>query len=264
MFRYQKRGFAVYIAVCVLLGVARILAFDCRIIDENLLDTFFIIALTTSGLIFILWSTFKSKRILEKFNNCFVEEFIWFYDLEFNSSKNQKVRRISGVNLAAGLYAKGKFKEAKSILLEIGPVMARPSGINPYNLMYFNNLGVTCGAMGEIEATKECLDRIDEIVGDNKMRPKMQKRVEAIRRNLYVSILIVEKEYEAARRLLTEEGPVNSTMMAKVAHQASLAFCYANLGEPQKAKELYEFVVANGGDTCYAAKARERLKALAE
>ncbi len=267
MLRYHRRIFALYVVACALLGALRVfLSFNPSLVyvDEGVADVIFVGSISLNAFFFLWYMRQKSKRIADIFNNCFVEQFIWIYDLEYQSSKRERVRRFSGINLAAGLYAKGSFKAAANVLLEVGPVMSKGKGATLLNVTYFNNLGVAYAAMGEVEAAKECLDRIAMILEESNLPPKFLERVERVKTNLRKGVLVAEGDYENALKLANENGPMENHMIAQVANSHTMAVCYENLGEPRKARELYEFVAANGGDTYYAAEAKKKLSEISQ
>ncbi len=264
MLRYQKRAFAFYIALCVVIPLACGLAAGHWPAEAKLIADIGTVAIIAAAVVCFVWPRIKINKVIKRYNDCHVEDIIWFFDLEFNSTRNPKVRRMAALNLAAGLHSKGRFKEAVSVELAAGPLPSVSLRSNIFNIVYFNNLGVSYAALGEVEAAEECLDRVNQCAAMVNGNQKTAEKISRTVANLTRAILLAKNDFETALPLHLNGAPVSNTLLAKVAHQYGLARCYENLGEPQKAKECYEFVAQNGGDTYYAATAKEKLAAKPE
>lgn len=259
MFRYQKRCITIFTVFWLVILALCVMAMGRWPAEAKLIGGISEVVIIIGCIVCAAWPRVKIKKIIDRYNDCHVEDIIWFYDLEFNSTRNQKIRSMAALNLAAGLYSKGKFKEAVSVELAAGPLHSASMRSNLFNVIYFNNLGVSYAALGEIEAAEECLERINQCAAMGNINPKTADKINLTVANLNRAILLAKKDYETALPLYLNGDPVSDALLPKVAHQYGLAVCYENLGEPQKAMECYGFVAQNGGDTYYAQTAKEKL-----
>lgn len=199
------------------------------------------------------------QKMYGNMRECRIEPYIKEMKKIYDGTDHYRHKRVAAIDLACGYILQGKFKEAVITLNQYGPLQI----LNPRDLysnaVYYSNLADAYFKLGELQAAEEATTKLVELFSEDDIASIHKSGLGVMYLNVKISGLIANGRYSEAAVLLEAELPTNVFMVEKVSTGYDLAVCYENLGENQKAKELLEFVAANGGDTCYAQEAGIKL-----
>ncbi len=203
------------------------------------------------------------KKMYKLLRDCKIEQYMYEINKIYDGTDHYRYKRIAAIDLANGYCAQGEFEKAAIVLNQYGPLQI----LNPRdvysNAAYYATLADIYFKLGELEAAEEAADKLLAL---NREEGAETYKVFLDRMSIDINIfrMIANRRYDTAATLIEGTLTGNMSLYEQVSSKYDLALCYENLGEPQKARELYEFVAANGGDTYYAATAKEKLAAKPE
>lgn len=176
------------------------------------------------------------------------------YQLEqmnYNSKRGRKALNFQFANI--GRFAKEYFEEGENALKQVEVKTLS-------QLPLFKALqGSYALRRNDIEEYFRITDEIFKLPKPTTKREK--ESYEMICATAQRERLFWEGKYEEALRLWLEEYKgSNDTSLTNVATVKRIADCKWELGEKEKALELYQFVVDNGGTTYLVEQAREKIK----
>lgn len=207
----------------------------------------------------LLMSAAAADRKMYKLKqDCKIEQYVLEIKKIYDGTNHYRYKRVAAIDLASGYILQGRFEEAAIVLNQYGPLQILKFQDIHANAVYYANLAEIYFKLGEIAAAEEVAAKLLKL-SDEERAADCMSTLHSVNYDVNVYRMMACGKYDLAATLLENALLGDVVMCEKVATRYDLAVCYENLGELQKAKELYEFVAANGGDTYYAAEAKKKL-----
>ena len=210
-------------------------------------------------IVFTLLAKKREARFLTQLNNCQVAPFIALYEQTLTRPLRQKQQTLCLLNLSCGYLTVGNVQGALAILYRV----RLDFGTRPFGLLcqglYYNNLCDAYLQLGDVARAKQSLDylkiTIDHPGWGVTDRSALLRSYQANQAELAA----YNGDYVQAEAVFLSLLQSGYTPLHQVSQCHNLAKLYLAQGQRDKAEEHLQFAAAYGGDTYYAAWARQIL-----
>ena len=205
----------------------------------------------------------KLNAVMALLESCRTEEYIARYRELVQNASGSSAYALK-LNLSAGYLEAGRAREALELLQSL-PLVPEGRGKTALELLYDNNHLVACRMLDRLEEADRALETFRAHLD---AAPPRTPQLEQFRRSFQsqsVLLRMTRGDFEGAEAYWQEDLESSARTLRHVAaDRYALGWTLHALGRAEESREHLAWVAENGGDTWYAASAREKLAALPE
>lgn len=260
---YKKYDYIFWIAMLCVLGIDGILLYY-GFITESL---FALVPIAFGWVLFnhLRQKCLKNDAEMYTFqNNCQIDEYLKRIKKIYDRENRYELKFTAAYDLATGYFFKGEFKQAQDLINMYVPEQPMSDNQARLKAFFHADLAGIYLHTGEQEKVAAEVKKIRDMFGLYPMSQVARNSASLAYFDATCYELMAKGEYSEAAKMLIHSMPTHTSMLSKVSTKYDLAVCYINMGETEKAKELLEFVAANGGDTFYVAEAKKQLEEISK
>lgn len=260
---YKKYDYIFWIALLCVLGIDGILLYYGFVTES-----FFVIVPIAFG--WVLFNHLRQKCLKDDAEmyafklNCQIDEYIKRIKRIYDKENRYELKMTAAYDLAVGYSVKGEFEKAKDLLNMYVPEQPMNDHQARVKALFHTCLAGIYARAGEQEKVAAEVKKIRDMFGMYPMSPVTLDSATLSYSDAVYYEIMAKGEYSEAAKMLEHTMPTHVTILGKVATKYDLAVCYMNMGEVDQAKELFEFVAANGGETFYVAEAKKQLEEISK
>ena len=192
---------------------------------------------------------------------CRIAEYIEQTNKILNRCKNKKARNLLLLNLSAGYLNTGNVTCARQIFDRLMPFPDSARGAYE-KAVYLNNLCLYHLLVRDFENAELALTELKKTI-ENPRLPQQQKNwLFDFYANRSVSLRMAKGDFEGAEQHFQLAAEKQNTRLTKIAVQYELAKAYIHAEKTEEAQKVFFSVAEQGGDSRYAALAKQELAAI--
>lgn len=211
-----------------------------------------------------IFGTAAIKR-LNKINyimnqQCHGQEFLQQLLCLQENSKGKAMELFFATNLAAGYLNLG---DADTALFHLNNVTLDEKNhkrrMHAMLMAYYNNYAMACMMKQDWETANTMLSNMKNLLETAKLKPAARQNFEKLYQIKCMRMRAFQRNYEGCEEFCMNTLEHSGTLLEQVALIDLLRDVYLHEGRWQEAQKCKEFILENGGDTYYVAKANAEM-----